>query len=71
MGVDVAPADHRIVSRVLIAGLVVLAVGLAGCGRKGALEPPPSAGVASADGAPGAPPPPEKPNRPFFLDWLL
>ena len=67
-----APADHRIVSRVLIAGAVVLAVGLAGCGRKGALEPPPTAGVAAAGTTDGVTPPaPAKPNRPFFLDWLL
>jgi predicted small lipoprotein YifL len=69
LGIAVAPADHRIVSRALVAGIVVLAVGLAGCGRKAALDPPPSASVATPDGTTA--PPPEKPNKPFFLDWLL
>ena len=69
LGVPVALADRRIVSRVLIASTIVLAVGLAGCGRKAALDPPPSAAVATPDGTKA--PPPEKPNKPFFLDWLL
>jgi predicted small lipoprotein YifL len=62
-----------ILSRAVIAGLVVLALGLSGCGRKSGLEPPPSAGVTSTDGAVAAPAPdvPEKPHKPFFLDWLL
>ena len=45
MGVAVATFDRRFLSRALIAGLVVAAIGLAGCGRRGVLEPPPSAGV--------------------------
>ena len=67
-----APADRRIVSRVLVAGVIVLAIGLAGCGRKAALDPPPGAAVATKTCATCAPAPaPEKPNKPFFLDWLL
>jgi predicted small lipoprotein YifL len=69
LGVAVPP----ILSRAMIAGLVVLALGLSGCGRKSALEPPPSASVTSTDGttAPAPDAAPEKPNQPFFLDWLL
>jgi predicted small lipoprotein YifL len=58
---------------VLVAGLIVLSVGLTGCGRKSALDPPPGAAVTKTTGctdcapAPG----PEKPDKPFFLDWLL
>jgi predicted small lipoprotein YifL len=69
LGIAVASAHHRIVTRALVAGLVVLAVGLAGCGRKAALDPPPSANVTTPDGTTA--PPPEKPNKPFFLDWVL
>jgi predicted small lipoprotein YifL len=47
------------------------AVGLAGCGRRGPLEPPPDQVLPKgADGKPvdrG----PEKPDRPFVLDGLL
>lgn len=64
----------------LLRGLTILslcaALGLAGCGRKGELDPP-SAAVApppSADGAvPQDAPPPAPPphNRGFILDPLL
>jgi predicted small lipoprotein YifL len=70
--VAVAPADRTILSRVLVAGVIVLAIGLAGCGRKAALDPPPGAAVTTKTCATCAPAPgPEKPNKPFFLDWLL
>ena len=73
LGVAVAPADRKILSRVLVAGVIVLAFGLAGCGRKAALDPPPGASVTTKTScttcAPA--PAPEKPNKPFFLDWLL
>ncbi len=68
----VAPVDRKTVSRLLVAGLVIGAVGLAGCGRKGALEPPPgvAAAPATVDGQPPLETPP-KPDKPFFLDPLL
>ena len=70
LGVAVAPADRRILSRALVAGILVLSIGLAGCGRRAALDPPPGAAVTTkTTGAPVAGP--EKPNKPFFLDWLL
>ncbi len=74
LGVAVAPADRRMVSRVLVAGVLVLAFGLAGCGRKGALDPPPPTAVttkACATCAPTPAPETKKPTKPFFLDWLL
>ena len=72
LGVAVAPADRRILSRVLIAGMIVLSIGLTGCGRKAALDPPPDAAVATKTCTTCAPAPaPEKPHKPFFLDWLL
>jgi predicted small lipoprotein YifL len=51
----------------------VAAVGLAGCGRKGALEAPPSATVAAAPADAAAPPAGAvpKPDKPFVLDGLL
>ncbi len=58
-------------------GAMALALLVAGCGLKGALDPPPSATPAQADVVPGSPPPPEDDTRPqparkrIFLDWLL
>jgi predicted small lipoprotein YifL len=65
--------DTGILGRLALAGLVVAAIGLAGCGRKGALEAPPAATLeaAPADAAApksGAIP---KPDKPFVLDGLL
>jgi predicted small lipoprotein YifL len=70
----VALEDRRILSRALIVGILAAAVGLSACGRKGPLEPPPTASLAPADpAAPGAPPQTGagKPDKPFFLDFLL
>jgi predicted small lipoprotein YifL len=56
-------------SLALIASLV-LSAALGGCGRKGALEPPPGQALVERNGKkvdPGI----VKPNRPFFLDPLL
>jgi predicted small lipoprotein YifL len=56
---------------------VALALLLAGCGLKGALDPPPSATPAQVATTPGAEPPPEGETKPqaarkrVFLDWLL
>ena len=73
--------------RIVAIGSLVAALGLAGCGRKGGLDPPPSAAVSDATptaSEPGQPPPPPAlgpdgkpvapatgPKRPFFLDWLV
>jgi predicted small lipoprotein YifL len=49
---------------------VAAALGLAGCGRKGRLEPPPGQQLVTKDGK-TQDPGPEKPKKPFFLDPLL
>jgi predicted small lipoprotein YifL len=68
--------------RLALVAALVAAAGLAACGRKGPLEPPPSAKVTepadgkherappvmSADGRPIAPP---GKKRRIFLDWLI
>lgn len=67
--------------------VVVAALTVSACGRRGALEPPPSAGPAPAADAAVAPEPfvavpapgarapvaqqPPQPDRPFVLDALL
>jgi len=55
----------------LMSLLCVLA--LSGCGRKGALEPPPStrieSGVETENGAPEQPT--QQPDKPFILDRLI
>jgi predicted small lipoprotein YifL len=59
-------------SQICAAALLILAVALAGCGRKGPLEPPPGAQtekVTTADGTEVKRP--VRPNRPFVLDGLL
>jgi hypothetical protein len=56
-----------------------LALGLAGCGRKGALDPPPGGlaeptviGAQPAPGPDAAPPAPQPaPKKQTPLDWLL
>jgi predicted small lipoprotein YifL len=72
-GIAVASLDYRILSHGLVVGLLVAAVGLAGCGRKGALEAPPSATVEAAPADAAAPPAGAvpKPDKPFVLDGLL
>jgi predicted small lipoprotein YifL len=44
-GVPIAVTSLRIPHYVALAGALTLALGLAGCGVKGALEPPPSAAI--------------------------
>jgi predicted small lipoprotein YifL len=68
---------RRAVSVALVAAL---ALGVAGCGRRGALEPPPDPSVVQKP-APSSPtgepegrkkvPPITAPKTPFFLDPLL
>lgn len=65
--------DRRNLTVAAIAGIVVV-LALSGCGRRGALEPPPNA--QSTDPAYAVEDPVEaqknaKPDRPFILDRLL
>ena len=53
----------------LLVVLLVSAMGLSACGRKGPLERPPAAKAAGAQAADGGNP--SRPNRPFILDRLL
>lgn len=71
----------RALLRVAAVGAFVAALGLAGCGRKGGLDPPPGASVidpavasqpAPEIGSDGRPLPPSRgPNRTSPLDFLI
>jgi predicted small lipoprotein YifL len=65
----VARVDRRILSRAVVVGLIAIAIGLSGCGRRGALESPPGAAMKSATA--GEAPAPAKPDKKFILDPLL
>jgi predicted small lipoprotein YifL len=73
---------NRNLLRIAAIGALVAALGLAGCGRKGGLDPPPSGMTNSQDpavaGGPepgitsdGRPVAPRGPNRPTPIDWLI
>jgi predicted small lipoprotein YifL len=66
----VAPSSRRYLYRAAVVGLALAVVGVAGCGRRGPLEPPSLANSVPATAAKpaGAPAVPE---RPFVLDRLL
>lgn len=56
----------RISAKIAVA-MVLVAIGVAGCGVRGPLEPPPAAAAEpAADPATG-----KKPHKPFVLDGLL
>lgn len=55
-------------SRFIIVGIVVCALGLSACGRKGPLEPPP--GVQDAPPEAAQKPEPEE-KKGFLLDFLI
>lgn len=65
-----APNDRRVIVRIALAAVLVSAVGLSGCGRKGPLEPPPKADVSTKDGN-ADPGNAGKSDRNFPLDFLL
>jgi predicted small lipoprotein YifL len=68
----VALSDRRRVFRAVLAVVLLSAVGLSACGRKGALEPPPSAQATQPNDSNASPnPKDQKPNRPFALDFLI
>jgi predicted small lipoprotein YifL len=84
---DVIFAANRLFARLFLCVVLAGSVGLAGCGRKGPLEAPPSASIAppalGPDGQPvaatpadsfdeqGRPVAPRGKQQRFFLDWLL
>jgi len=74
-------SDLRL-ARIAAIGALVAALGLAGCGRKGGLDPPPGAtaadtSVSRPDLEPAIGPDgkviaaPQGPKRSTFIDWLL
>ena len=75
-------SDPRLV-RIAVIGALVAALGLAGCGRKAGLDPPPAASIAdqgaAVEPAPGpavapdgrAMAPAQGPRRQTPIDWLL
>jgi predicted small lipoprotein YifL len=78
----VIQSSNRAWARIVVIGALVAALGLAGCGRKGGLDLPPSAAVSdhgpagdpkeSSVGPDGKPIAPKTgPNRPTILDWLV
>lgn len=62
--------DRRIVVRAVLAAVLISAVGLSACGRKGPLQPPPSAATTGEDGKDDKGKN-SKPDRPFILDPLI
>ena len=72
--------DPRLV-RIAVIGALVAALGLAGCGRKGGLDPPPGATAAAEQSAPPGAAPPASPDalppstqplpRRTPIDWLI
>ena len=68
-------------ARLAVAAALIAALGVAGCGRKAGLDPPPAAAVSqpTAEVPPGVAPgvDPERPvaapgrRKSFFLDFLL
>ena len=69
-------------ARIVVIGALVAALGVAGCGRKAGLDPPP--GATAADTSPSRPDlepaigpdgkvieTPQGPKRSTFIDWLL
>ena len=72
--------DPRLV-RIAVIGALVAALGLACCGRKGGLDPPPGATAAADQSAPPGAAPPASPDalppstqplpRRTPIDWLI
>ena len=65
--------SNSVLFRAGVAALLLAALALSGCGRKGALEPPPGAAAASQseDGNAAQSDEPEKPDKRIVLDNLL
>lgn len=63
------PMNSPFFSRLAIAGIVVAALALAGCGRKGPLDAPGAAATEPGQAAPAEPA--KKPDRHFILDPLV
>ena len=79
----VVASSHLTLRRIAAIGALVAALGLAGCGRKAGLDPPPAAAVSQSplearpDAGSGLGPdnkpvaPASGPKKSIFLDWLV
>jgi predicted small lipoprotein YifL len=79
---DLSSSSRPGLVRIAAVGALVAALGLAGCGRKGGLDPPPGASVPDQNAVAGGPAPgigpdgkamsPAKgPQRRTPIDWLV
>jgi predicted small lipoprotein YifL len=82
---ELSSSSHQTLTRIAVIGALVAALGLAGCGRKGGLDPPPGASIAEpavvAQPGPGLGPetgpdgralaPAQGPKRSTPIDWLV
>jgi predicted small lipoprotein YifL len=77
---DLSLLSHRRLARIAAIGALAAALGLAGCGRKAGLDPPPNASATdqsvaangngtTPDGKAAAPA--AGPKRPTPIDWLI
>jgi predicted small lipoprotein YifL len=57
--------------RLVLAGALIASFSLSACGRKGALEAPPSATASDSKADKADKDAATKPDRPFFLDPLI
>jgi predicted small lipoprotein YifL len=62
-------ACGTLLSRLALAGVLITALALGACGRKGPLEPPPSA--AAAQSGENGQPPAKQPDKKLLIDGLL
>jgi predicted small lipoprotein YifL len=73
----VALTDRPIIYKGAVAVIIVAALAVSACGRKGALMPPPASTAVTSDAAtdeeknPETPKGAQKPDRRFFLDPLI
>jgi hypothetical protein len=77
----VTQSHHHTLVRIAAIGALILALGLAGCGRKSGLDPPPAAAIGDQALAPGGQEPgigpdgkpiaPQGAKRSTLLDWLI
>jgi predicted small lipoprotein YifL len=84
-GLELNSLSDRRLGRIAAIGALVCALGLAGCGRKSGLDPPPGAEASAAEITTGEPPasqpgvndpdklpqPQSAPRRPLPIDFLI
>lgn len=63
--------SYSVLFRAGMAAVLLAALALSGCGRKGALEPPPGAVASQTGEQQEKPDEPEKPDKRIVLDNLL